>query len=85
MEKTWALQDAKARFSEVVRGAETGPQHITVRGEEKVVVVSAKEYHRLRRSHGVKGAKSLYEALRACPFELEIPSRSRERARKVEL
>ena len=29
----WALQDAKARFSEVVKRAQSeGPQHITVRG-----------------------------------------------------
>ena len=43
--KIWKLQDAKARFSEVVREARAGtPQHITVRGEDAVVVVSADEY-----------------------------------------
>lgn len=41
----WHLQDAKARFSEVVRRAvEQGPQHVTVNGEERAVVVSAQEY-----------------------------------------
>ena len=45
---TWKLEDAKARFSEVVRLArERGPQRVTVRGEDAVVVVSAAEYARL--------------------------------------
>ena len=45
----WQLQEAKQRFSEVVRRAlEDGPQVVTRRGEEAVVVVSAKEYARLR-------------------------------------
>ncbi len=44
----WQLQDAKARFSDVVRRAvEQGPQHVTVNGEERAVVVSAQEYERL--------------------------------------
>lgn len=45
----WALQDAKARFSEVVRKAKTeGPQRITVHGREEVVVVSVEEYRRVK-------------------------------------
>jgi prevent-host-death family protein len=45
----WALQDAKARFSEVVRKAKTeGPQEITVHGREEVVVVSVEEYRRMK-------------------------------------
>ncbi len=45
----WALQDAKARFSEVVRKARTeGPQRITVHGREEVVVVSVEEYRRAK-------------------------------------
>jgi prevent-host-death family protein len=44
----WRLEEAKARFSEVVRLArEVGPQHVTVRGREAVVVLSAKDYARL--------------------------------------
>ena len=44
----WNLQDAKARFSEVVRkAAEEGPQHVSVHGKEKAVVISAEEYERL--------------------------------------
>jgi antitoxin Phd len=44
----WKLQDAKARFSEVVRAAEqVGAQTVTVHGREAVVVLSAQEYARL--------------------------------------
>lgn len=48
---TWALQDAKARLSEVVeRAVTTGvPQRITRRGEDAVVVVSAPLYAKLTR------------------------------------
>ena len=45
---SWKLEDAKARFSEVVRLAEGGvPQHVTVRGRRAVVVLSAADYARL--------------------------------------
>jgi prevent-host-death family protein len=44
----WQLQEAKQRFSEVVRRAlADGPQPVTRRGEEVVIVISAKEYARL--------------------------------------
>jgi prevent-host-death family protein len=44
----WRLEEAKARFSEVVRLArEVGPQHVTVRGRDAVVVLSAEDYARL--------------------------------------
>lgn len=44
----WRLEEAKARFSEVVRLArEAGPQHVTVRGRNAVVVLSAEDYARL--------------------------------------
>ena len=44
----WKLEDAKARFSEVVRLAEQGvPQRVSVRGRESVVILSAQAYARL--------------------------------------
>lgn len=44
----WKLEDAKARFSEVVRRArDTGPQYVTVRGVDAVVVLSAEDYAKL--------------------------------------
>lgn len=48
--RTWKLQDAKARFSELVRAARTeGPQRVTVHGRDAVVVLSAEEYGKLAR------------------------------------
>lgn len=45
---TWKLEDAKARFSEVVRRARTeGPQRVTVRGKEAVVVIAVETLERL--------------------------------------
>lgn len=46
--RTWKLEEAKARFSEVVRRAQSeGPQRVTVRGEPAVVVIDAAELERL--------------------------------------
>ena len=43
--RAWKLEDAKAKFSEVVRLARSvGPQHVTVRGQDAVVVVSAEQF-----------------------------------------
>lgn len=44
----WQLQEAKNRLSEVIKAANTsGPQVISVRGKETVVVLSAREYRAL--------------------------------------
>jgi prevent-host-death family protein len=46
--RTWQMQDAKARLSEVVKQAEqAGPQGITVHGRAVAVVLSRAEYDRL--------------------------------------
>jgi len=44
----WQIQDAKQRFSEMIRAVEhEGPQVITRHGEEVAVVVDIAEYRRL--------------------------------------
>ena len=44
----WQLQEAKGKFSEVVKRAlSEGPQGITVRGESVAVLISRAEYARL--------------------------------------
>ena len=46
--REWALQDAKARLSEVIRLAMAHePQEITLRGEPAVVVLSREDYDRM--------------------------------------
>lgn len=45
----WQLQEAKQRFSELIRSVEAdGPQFVTRHGEEVAVVVSIAEYRHLR-------------------------------------
>lgn len=45
---TWALQDAKNKFSRVVNEALThGPQYVMRRGVDTVVVLSVRDYEKL--------------------------------------
>jgi prevent-host-death family protein len=51
MARVWQLQEAKNKFSEVVEEALTqGPQVITKRGVEAVIVLSYAEYRKLVRT-----------------------------------
>ena len=49
MKRKWQMQDAKARFGELVRkaGAE-GPQVVTYRGVDTAVVLSVEDYKRMQ-------------------------------------
>jgi prevent-host-death family protein len=59
------LQDAKARFSELVRRVRSeGPQRVTVHGRDEVVVVAAEEFRRLK---GDSTGRALVAALAASP------------------
>ena len=78
----WQLQEAKQRFSELLRRARAqGPQVVTKHGEEVAVVVSIEDYRRL-----TDELPSFKEFLLAAPDldALEI-RRPREAARVVEL
>ncbi|MCK7470007.1 MAG: type II toxin-antitoxin system Phd/YefM family antitoxin [Desulfomicrobium escambiense] len=47
--KTWQLQEAKARLSEVIKQAQKeGPQTITMQGELAAVIISRGDYDRLK-------------------------------------
>ena len=62
----WRLRDAKARLSEVVRQAQRfGPQRVTLRGRD-AVVMRADEFDRLQRP--VSG-RDIVTALSASPLE----------------
>lgn len=51
MTRVWQLQEAKNKFSQVVKEAlDKGPQVITRRGKEVVVILSMEEYGRLKKS-----------------------------------
>jgi antitoxin Phd len=61
--KTWTLEDAKNRFSELVRRTLAGgPQRVTRRGRDAVIVMSAADYERL------VAAEPLVDFLRQSPF-----------------
>ena len=66
--RTWSVQDAKNRFSEVVAAAQRGPQTVTKHGKPAVVVVAADEYDRLRKLQQLK-APSFAELLLAMPTD----------------
>jgi len=49
--KSWPVQDAKARFSELLETClRDGPQLVTKRGSEAAVLVSAEQWRRLQQS-----------------------------------
>jgi prevent-host-death family protein len=79
----WSVAEAKAKLSEVIEKAQTsGPQCITRRGKEAVVVVSAEEWNRK-----TKRRESLAEFLLASPLrgsDLDI-RRSDDPPRKIDL
>jgi len=81
----WLLQDAKARFSELVRRVRSeGPQHVTVHGREAVVVISAEEFRRLK---GDVTGEALIAAMQASPYRDDDvePSRTPMPVRAVAL
>jgi prevent-host-death family protein len=72
--KTWAVQDAKARFSELLEACmHDGPQMVTKRGEERAVLIPVAEWRRLTESK----RPSLMELLLTdfARGELNIPPR----------
>lgn len=77
----WSLQDAKNRFSAVVKAAVGGtPQRVTRRGRPAVVVLAVAEYERLRHLEKT-AAPTLADLLLAIPQDDEeferppVPSR----------
>ena len=83
---TWALQDAKNKFSAVSDAAWRGtPQIVTRHGKPIVVVISYELYaDKVEKSH----RKNIWEAFRECPVDADldglIPTRAREAGRRHE-
>lgn len=78
---TWQLQEAKSRFSELVEQTlSVGPQWVTRRGEEAVVVIAAAQYRRIQ--HGPSLVKVLTDAPRGEALDLQ---RSAEPIRTIDL
>ncbi len=71
MHQNWNLQDAKARFSELVNNALAGaPQVVKRHGKKAVVVIAYKDY-----AHLQAGNKSLKDMFKTAPKldEEELP------------
>ncbi len=83
MNTTWALQDAKNKFSELIDHAiQDGPQTITRRGKNTAVILSVEEFRRL-----TAGQETLVDFLRDSPLrgaELDL-ERSTDLGREVVL
>ena len=79
--QTWQLQEAKSRFSEVVDlSLKEGPQLVTRRGQDAVVILAASDYRRM------SGAPSLLNTLFSAPRgTLLILDRSQEPIRELDL
>jgi prevent-host-death family protein len=80
----WPLQDAKNRFSEVVKRARNeGPQTVTLHGQRAAIVLSAEEFDRL-----TAGEESIVDALLADPpwddeFVAEVSARDKTPLRDI--
>ena len=78
----WGVEQAKARFRELLREAEDAPQVVTVRGRPTAVVLSTRTYERL-----TERKPSLVEFLNASPLagvRLEL-DRDRSFPREIRL
>ena len=81
----WLLQDAKARFSELVRRVRSeGPQRVTVHGRDEVVIITAEAFRRLK---GDLTGEVLIAAMQASPHrDIDIePRRAPMSVREVSL
>lgn len=79
----WAVQDAKARFSELLDACMTeGPQLVTKRGAEAAVLVPVEEWRRLKAS-ARPGLKQLLLSEQG-RHGLDLPERGQARRRQPE-
>lgn len=79
---TWTVAVAKARFSEVIDRAQSGPQTITRNGKPSAVIVSAEEWARKTGRKGTLAEFLLASPLRGADLDLE---RQRDPPRDVTL
>ena len=86
MQKSWQLQSAKARFSEVFRRTRTeGPQRITRQGKECVVMISEEHYEQLvGKSHQPKSIVQFFRQSPLVGVDLDL-ERDRDSGRDIEL
>jgi len=83
MMELWQLQEAKNKFSSLVKKAQhNGPQIVTKHGEKAVVVLSFNDYKKL-----IKPKTGLVDFMRNSPLaksDIEI-SRNKDLPREIEI
>ncbi|MBF0431312.1 MAG: type II toxin-antitoxin system Phd/YefM family antitoxin [Fibrobacteria bacterium] len=81
MKNIWQLQEAKSKFSELVKKAvSSGPQVVTKRGVNTIVILSVEDYKKLN-----KPKNSLVKFFEQSPrVNLDI-TRSKEKGRDISL
>jgi len=81
--RQWQLQEAKAKFSEVVKLAnQEGPQEITMRGQPTAILISLKDFEKIKNKK-----PSLVSFMRASPLigvDLKL-ERDKSPARELKL
>jgi prevent-host-death family protein len=83
---SWALQDAKGRFSEVVeRARQDGPQIVTRRGTAAVVIVAAEQFRQLTRQGGAEDLVGFFAHSPLAELKPEWLARDRDGGREVAL
>lgn len=77
----WQVQDAKNKFSEVVeRAISEGPQEITRRGKKTVILISVRDYLRLKQRK-----KSIVDFFKDSPLSTISFEREKDYPRSIEL
>lgn len=80
--KTWPVQDAKARFSELLDACVSeGPQVVTRRGAETAILVPLAEWKRLTQAARITLKELLLSDVGRADFE--VPPRGKERYRRA--
>jgi len=79
----WQLQEAKNKFSEVVRKAtEEGPQTVTKHGKDSVVVLSVEDYKKIERPE--TSLVEFFQRSRLASVEIDF-NRDKSPARDISL
>ena len=81
MNRTWQLQEAKSKFSEVINNAEMGDiQIVTKRGRDCVAIIPIEQYKKVFERN-----ETLRDFFNKAPkFDLDI-TRSKDTGRDIEL
>ncbi|MDO8953722.1 MAG: type II toxin-antitoxin system Phd/YefM family antitoxin [Gammaproteobacteria bacterium] len=70
--RAWNIQDAKAKFCQIIKEAESDPQEICKNGKPVAVIISIEEYNALKKPKKIKRLGDLLRSSGLVGLELEI-------------